>query len=769
MPTPTTPESTDRGSNFIRAIVEADNAAGTYDGHVYTRFPPEPNGFLHIGHAKSIALNFGLAQDYGGTCNLRFDDTNPSTEDVRYVQSIQADLRWLGFQPAGVYYASDYYEELYRWAEELIVKGLAYVCPLNDEEIRVWRGTVTEPGRDSPGRANSVARNLDLFRRMRAGEFPDGAMTLRARIDNRAANMKMRDPLLYRIRHAHHYRTGDAWCIYPMYDFAHPLSDAIEGITHSICTLEFENNRDIYDWLIENCSVPARPRQIEFARLSLTYTVMSKRKLLELVTSGLVSGWDDPRMPTLAGLRRRGVTPSALRDFAERIGVAKANSTVEIELFENCLRDDLNTTAPRVLAVLRPLRVTIEGWDADKVDWLDAPYWPHDVPREGSRKVPFTRELYIERDDFQEQPEPGFHRLRPGGEVRLRYGYILRCEGVDKDASGQIVALRCSLDPDSRGGQTKDGRTVKGTIHWVSATHALPCEFRLYDRLFSVKNPGVGTDGADWKSELNPDSLSVSSGWIEPSVAQDPAETRYQFERTGYFWRDPTDSSADKLIFNRIIPLRDSRPSARAEAKPAAKVESPKVEATAPAKPRSQPELSAEQRGIAEGLEARGLGAEDARMLAQDADLRALFEAADAVASDPKAVANWACNALIGEAKGRAVVELPITGAALGRLIVLVREGTLATPAAKDVLAELVRDGGDPDAIVAARGLQRLSDTAALQTIVDAVIAENPAQAAAVRAGKTGMLGFFVGATMKRTQGRADPKIVSALLQKALG
>ncbi len=765
-------ESPEKGSNFIRAIVDADNARGTYGGRVVTRFPPEPNGYLHIGHAKSICLNFGLARDYDGHCNLRMDDTNPSTEDIEYVESIQNDVRWLGFEPAALYYASDYYEQLYAFAEDLVARGLAYVCPLSEEEIRVWRGTVTEPGRESPGRANTPQQNLDLLRRMRAGEFQDGTYTLRARIDMAAANMKMRDPLLYRIRHAHHYRTGDAWCIYPMYDFAHPLSDALEGITHSICTLEFENNRDIYDWLIASCPVPARPKQIEFARLSLTYTVLSKRKLIELVQSGLVRGWDDPRMPTIAGLRRRGVTPSALRDFAERIGVAKANSTVEIELFENCLRDDLNTTAPRVLGVLRPLKVVLENWPAERVDWLDAPYWPHDVPREGSRPVPFSRELYIERDDFEETPPPGFHRLSPGREVRLRYGYVIRCEGVDRDAQGEITALRCSVDMESRGGKTSDGRAVKGTIHWVSAAHALPCEVRLYDRLFSVKSPGVGMEGADWKSELNPGSLEVLSGaMVEPSLAQDPPGTRYQLERLGYFWPDPQDSAPGRLVLNRIVPLRDTKKAKEVEAPAAAPKPAPKP-APAEPRPKKEPEaraLDPEQAARAAALEARGLSAEDARQLAGDDGLRTIFEEALSVAGDPKAVANWTLNALVGEARGRPVAELPLRGAALGRLVVLVREGGLTTPAAREVLAELVRAGGDTDAIVAARGLGRMADTGQLDAVISALIAENPGQAAQVRAGKHGLLGFFVGQVMKRTGGRADPQLTNEILRAKLG
>ncbi|HEY0783282.1 MAG TPA: glutamine--tRNA ligase/YqeY domain fusion protein, partial [Thermoanaerobaculia bacterium] len=460
--------------HFIRERVEHDLAAGLHDGRVATRFPPEPNGYLHIGHAKSICLNFGLAQEYGGTCNLRFDDTNPETEDVEYAESIQRDVRWLGFDWADrLYFTSDYFERLHGFAVELIRLGKAYVCSLSEEEIREMRGTVTEPGRDSPYRNRTIAENLDLFARMRAGEFADGAHVLRAKIDMAAPNMKLRDPLLYRIRRAHHYRQGDAWCIYPLYDFAHPLSDAIERITHSLCTLEFENNRDIYDWLVDTLPFPDPPRQIEFARLNLTYTLMSKRKLLELVERKFVAGWDDPRLPTLAGLRRRGFTPTAIRDFCERIGVAKANSTVDVALLEHCQREDLNPEVRRVLCVLRPLKLVIEDYPEGKVEQLDAPFYPHDVPKEGSRKVPFSRTLYIERDDFAEVPPKGFHRLAPGQEVRLRYAYLVRCTGVVKDpATGEVIEVRCTHDPASRGGNAPDGRRVPGTLHWVSAAES---------------------------------------------------------------------------------------------------------------------------------------------------------------------------------------------------------------------------------------------------------------------------------------------------------
>lgn len=577
--TPSTP-----GRDFIRDMVERDRAAGKHGGRVVTRFPPEPNGYLHIGHAKSICLNFGLALENGGVCHLRFDDTNPETEDQEYVESIQRDVHWMGFDwGKNLFFASDYFERLYDFAVELIRMGKAYVDSLSEDEIREYRGTVTEPGRNSPYRDRSVEENLDLLARMRAGEFADGAHVLRGKIDMSSPNMKMRDPLLYRIKRASHYRRGDAWCIYPMYDFAHPLSDAIEGITHSLCTLEFENNRDIYDWLVDTLPFPDPPRQTEFARLNLTYTVMSKRKLLELVERKLVSGWDDPRLPTLAGLRRRGFTPAALRDFCERIGVAKANSTVDVTLLEHCQREDLNTQAPRVLCVLRPLKLVIENYPEGKVEELEAPFYPYDVPREGSRKVPFSRTLYIERDDFAEVPPKGFHRLSPGREVRLRYGYFVRCESVVKDpATGEIVEVRCTYDPATRGGAAPDGRKVPGTIHWVSADHSVPVEVRLYDRLFKVERPDLAEE--DFKSLLNPQSLEIlTDSRIEPAAVDPALGERLQLERQGYFFRDPIDSRPDHLVFNRIVPLRDSWAAEAQKQAPAAAPAPPK-----PAEPRKE-------------------------------------------------------------------------------------------------------------------------------------------------------------------------------------
>ena len=545
-----------RRNNFIRELVAEDVETNRFGRPLTTRFPPEPNGFLHIGHAKSICLNFGLARDFNGRVNLRFDDTNPATEDIKYVQAIKDDVRWLGFEWNEEHYASDYFEQLYEIAERLVSKGKAYVDSQNEEQIREGRGTVIVPGTPSPYRDRSVEENLDLLRRMRAGEFPDGAHVLRARIDMAHPNMIMRDPLLLRIRHAHHYRRGDAWCIYPMYDFAHGLSDAIEGITRSLCTLEFKDSRDIYDWLVREAGFENPPIQIEFARLEIDYTVLSKRKLLRLVTDGLVAGWDDPRMPTLAGLRRRGVTPEAIRNFADTIGVARKPARVELPTFEHAVRDDLNMRVPRVMTVLKPLKIVLTNYPEDEVEELDAPYYPHDVPLEGSRKVPFSREIYIERDDFMEDPPKKFFRLAPGREVRLRYAYLITCQSVAKNDAGEIVELQCTYDPATHGGDAPDGRRVQGTIHWVSAARGVDAEVRLYDKLFSVPDPEA--DDADFTASLSPESLVIVSGAkVEPSVLADLIGSKYQFERTGYFVKD-IDSTPDRPVFNRTVTLRDS-------------------------------------------------------------------------------------------------------------------------------------------------------------------------------------------------------------------
>ncbi|MBI4706025.1 MAG: glutamine--tRNA ligase/YqeY domain fusion protein [Deltaproteobacteria bacterium] len=637
--------------NFIREIIEEDRRTGMHGGRVATRFPPEPNGYLHIGHAKSICLNFGLAQSYGGVCHLRFDDTNPTTEDSEYVDAIQRDVRWLGFDwGERLFFASDYFELLYQFAVRLIEAGEAYVCELAEDQIREYRGTVTAPGRPSPFRDRPVQESLDLFRRMRAGELRDGACVLRAKIDMAAANMKMRDPLLYRIRHAAHYRQGERWCIYPLYDFTHCLSDAIEGITHSICTLEFENNRELYDWVLDRARAPCHPQQIEFARLELSYTLMSKRKLAELVETRVVSGWDDPRMPTIAGMRRRGYTPEAIRRFCELIGVAKTNSLVDLGKLEFCVRDDLNRRAPRVMCVLRPLRLVVENWPEGRVETIDAPYFPSGTEPEadpagtreaaklgpaGSRPVPFARVLYIERDDFCEHPPEKYFRLAPGREVRLRHGYVVKCTGFTKDErSGEVEEIRCVYDPDSKGAR----RRVPGTLHWVSAEHAAQVEVRLYDRLFTTEVPG---QGGDYKLDVNPRSLEVLRAQAEPSLAGAGPGT-YQFERQGYFAVDLRDSAPGVPVFNRTVTLRDSWAKLVARAaqqqRPADEPAAPPAEARAPehsgaAKarpPKAAPAASAKRRS-----EVRDGGGGLAR--AQELDL----VAEQVIAGHPEPVARY--------------------------------------------------------------------------------------------------------------------------------
>ena len=546
-------------SNFIRRIIDEDIESNKNDGRVATRFPPEPNGYLHIGHAKSICLNFGIAQDYQGTCNLRFDDTNPHKENTEYIEAIKQDVRWLGYDwDDRLYFASDYFEQLYGFAMDLVKAGKAYICDLTAEQIREYRGTLTEPGKDSPYRERSVEENLDLLARMRDGEFEDGARVLRARIDMASPNMNMRDPALYRIRHGViHHQTGEAWCIYPMYDFTHPISDALESVTHSICTLEFADHRPLYDWILENVPLPCHPQQIEFSRLNLEYTVMSKRKLTELVEKGLVEGWDDPRMPTIAGIRRRGFTPGSIRDFCSRIGISKSENTVEMGVLENCIREDLNTHAPRRMAVLHPLKVVITGYPEGKVEQLDLANHPQDETM-GSRTVPFTRELYIDQNDFREEASKKFKRLVSGGEVRLRNAYVIRCDDVIKDAHGNIIELHCSYDPATLGANP-EGRKVKGVIHWVSAQYGLHAELRLYDRLFNQPAPDSGKDGQEYTDHLNPDSLKTLTGCVvEPALAEAAAGERFQFEREGYFCMDAKLFAPGELIFNRTVTLRDS-------------------------------------------------------------------------------------------------------------------------------------------------------------------------------------------------------------------
>ena len=550
--------------HFIQEIIEVDNASGKHGGRVHTRFPPEPNGYLHIGHAKSICLNFGLAEQYGGKTNLRFDDTNPTKEEDEYVESIKEDVRWLGFQWEEMFFASEYFDQLYAWAIQLIEQGDAYVCDLNAEQTREYRGTPTEPGKNSPYRDRAVDENLDLFQRMKAGEFPDGTRTLRAKIDMKSPNLNMRDPVMYRILHASHHRTGDKWCIYPMYDFAHGQSDSIEEITHSICTLEFEDHRPLYDWFVEKLGI-FHPQQIEFARLNITHTVMSKRKLLQLVTEKLVAGWDDPRMPTISGLRRRGYTPAAIRSFCKEIGVSKTISTIGLNVLENSIREDLNQNACRAMAVLDPVKLIIDNYPEDAAEEFTASNNPHDEGA-GKRTIPFSRELYIEREDFMEDAPKKFFRMTPGREVRLRYACIVKCEGCVKDDAGNVTEIHCTYDPDSKSGMEGSKRKVKGTIHWVSAQHAVPAELRLYSHLFSAERPDKVEEGVDWKTGINPESLVVNTNaQLEPSLAEAQPGERFQFERQGYFCADK-DSQPGKLIFNRTVSLKDSWAKAKSKA-----------------------------------------------------------------------------------------------------------------------------------------------------------------------------------------------------------
>jgi glutaminyl-tRNA synthetase len=747
---------------------------------VVTRFPPEPNGYLHIGHAKAICLDFGIAQENAGVCHLRFDDTNPESEDIRFVESIKEDLRWLGFDwGEKLFYASDYFEQLYDFAITLIEADKAYVDSQSLQDIRRGRGTVTEPGTESPYRNRSVAENLDLFRRMRAGEFEDGEHVLRAKIDMAAKNMLMRDPVLYRIRHASHYRAGDAWCIYPLYDFTHCLSDAIERITHSLCTLEFKDNRALYDWVLDAAAIePPRPEQTEFARLNLDYTVLSKRKLVQVVGQGLVDGWDDPRMPTIAGLRRRGVTPEAIRTFCGMIGVARVDSRVDMEKLEYAIRDDLNKKVPRVMCVLRPLKVVILNYAEEQVEELDAPHYPRDVPQEGSRKVPFTRELYIERDDFMEDPPVKFFRLAPGREVRLRYAYLVKCVDVIKDDRGEITEIHCTYDPETKGGTAPDGRKVKGTIHWVSATHSLPAEVRLYDRLFLKADPDDVAEGEDFTSNLNLESKVVlTESRIEPSVADEPPGSRYQFERQGYFVSDVVDSSRDNLVFNRTVGLRDTwaKITAADSAEEGERRErGGRTAREGVTKPRQR--TVADDRGASPKVAARterfteefGLSGEQARVLAEDEALATFFDDAVNAHDSAKAIAAWIAGEVRGALRERSGEQLPFTGAAIGSLVALIDDGTLSRSLAKDVFAEMLAGTGEPGEIVDRLDLAQLSDPAAIEAIVTRLLADNPGKAAEYRAGRTGLLGFFVGQVMKETDGKANPKLVKEAVQTLL-
>ena len=745
--------------DFLRTIVEEDLESGKYT-EVHTRFPPEPNGFPHIGHAKSICINFGIARDYHGRCNLRMDDTNPTTEDTKYVEALKDAVEWLGFKwDDGVRYTSDYFPELYDYAVELIKMGKAYVDSLTEDEIREYRGTITEPGKRSKYADRSVEENLDLFERMKNGEFKDGEHVLRAKIDMSAANMKMRDPLLYRIRHAHHYRAGDKWHVYPMYDFGHCLSDYIEGITHSICTLEFENNRDIYDWVLDTLGLTSpRPYQHEFARLAVNYTVMSKRLLLQLVNEGRVSGWDDPRLPTIAGYRRRGYTPESIINFCDSIGIAKANSTVDVAQLEFAIRDDLNTKVPRVMCVLDPLKVTIENYEG--TEEFDAPYYPEDIPKEGSRKVPFSKEIYIEREDFSEHPPKGYYRLTPDQAVRLRHGYIITCKEVIKDTDGNITEIIAEYNPESKSGSDTSGIKVKSAIQWVDANTAKSVEVRLYDRLFKDEAPQTLED-------INPDSLKViKNALIEPAVITDKPDERFQFERQGYFYADPVDYTDEAPVFNKIVGLKDSwskkdKPKAsRGERKPQAKP----VQIDGEVEPMSEAEQALFDRYTGE----LGLNSMVADILARDEKLSSFYEEALSVSSSPVTIANIVANEVARELKEKQAEELKFNAKQIAELVKMVDDETISNKIAKQVFEEMAKSGANPAQIVEAKGLVQISDPAVIVPIIDEVIAKNPDNVEKFKAGNSKLLGFFVGQVLNATGGKANPQVVNELVAEKL-
>ena len=752
-------------NDFIRDIIDADLRAGRV-ARVATRFPPEPNGYLHIGHAKAICVDFGVARDYQGTCNLRYDDTNPTREDVEYVESIERDVRWLGFEPTAVLFSGDYFPRMYELAERLVREGKAYVCDLDDEQIRAYRGSLSEPGTPSPFRERTPDENLALLRKMKAGELPDGACTLRAKIDMASANMKMRDPLLYRIRHAHHHRTGDAWCIYPMYDYAHPLEDAIEGITHSICTLEFENNRELYDWVIDHTGPwDPRPHQYEFARLALEYTVMSKRKLRQLVEEGRVRGWDDPRMPTLAALRRRGYSPEAIRAFCDMVGVAKANSMVDIGKLEYCVRDDLNQHAPRVMGVLRPIEVELAG---ASVSSIDAPYFPPDIGKPGSRAVPIGTRILIERDDWRYEPPSGYQRLAPGRTVRLRYGPCITAdEVVERDADGRATKLRATVHPETLGGKNpSDGRKVAGVIHWVDAATSVSAEVRLYERLFKLARPEEG--GVDFLEALDPDSLEiVTTARLEASFARAAVGSRWQLERVGYFVVDQ-DSRVDALVLNRIVTLREAAPVkelAAAEKKPNAKA------ATRP-KSKSPAEYRAEARVRDPDLAATyahaialGVPAEQADLVSGERAVAELFAAGAAATGAAGLVAKWIINELPRALGGKELADAGLDPAQFAELVAMLRDQRITPAVGKTVLAQLIATGRRAAELAADAAVTPAAD---LGSAIEAVLAANPDKAAQYKAGKTGLLGFFVGQVMKSSP-NVDATAVNRAIRDRLG
>ena len=759
--------------DFIRSIIADDVKSNKHQGRVVTRFPPEPNGFLHVGHAKSIYLNFSAAATHRGVTHLRLDDTNPETEEEAYVEAIKTDIEWLGFDwGTHLYPASDYFDQLYLYAQELIEKSLAYVDSLSEDEIREYRGSVLQPGRDSPYRSRSISENLQLFAQMKAGDFSDGEQVLRAKIDMSSSNMLMRDPVLYRIRHATHYRTQDDWCIYPLYDFTHCLSDSIEGITHSICTLEFENNRDVYDWILDNLDIPQpQPQQYEFARLNLAFTVLSKRKLLQLVEGQFVDGWDDPRMPTIAGIRRRGVPAKAVRDFCKMIGVAKTENRVDLSSFEYAVRNELNYTAPRVMCVVDPLKVIITNYNESDTTYLDAPYFPEDVGKEGTRPLPFTREILIEQSDFEENPSKGFRRLSPGEEVRLRYGYIIKCERVIKNEEGEVSELHCSYDSKTKSGAPTNQRKVKGTIHWVSATESLPAEVRLYDRLFSVSNPEDVDEDKHFTDHLNVDSLVVlKRSRIEVSVASDPPEMHYQFERVGNFISDSKDSRPNNLVYNRTVTLKDTWKSSQENKKeqPAQVEITSKKKQPSRAKniipkpkPLSEQQLSSankmiDQFGIPEG---------DAKIFARNPTLTELFRSASEETDDYNALSKWCINEI---PKDIMDLDSPLSGKSVGELVKLRSLGKISSHSAKKILRVVANTGKSINEILEEETYAMIDDDQQLKDIVTEVIEGNEDAVQKYLSGKIQLLGFLVGQVMLETGGSADPNKTRALMESSL-
>ncbi|QKJ23660.1 glutamine--tRNA ligase/YqeY domain fusion protein [Poseidonibacter lekithochrous] len=746
--------------DFLRSIVEEDLKSGKYK-EVITRFPPEPNGFPHIGHAKSICINFGIASDYNGHCNLRMDDTNPTKEETKYVEALKDAVQWLGFDwGKNVYYTSDYFQKIYNYAVELIKMGKAYVDSVDEEQMREYRGTVTEAGKRSEYANRTVEENLELFEKMKNGEFKDGEHVLRAKIDMGAANMKLRDPLLYRIRHVNHHRTGDEWSIYPMYDFAHCLSDYIEGVTHSICTLEFENNRDIYNWVLDTLGLELpRPYQHEFARLGINYTVMSKRKLLELVEEGKVSGWDDPRMPTIAGYKRRGYTKESILNFCDQIGIAKANSMVDVAQLEFCIRDDLNTKVPRVLTVLDPLKVTIVNYEGSEV--IDAPYYPHDVPKEGSRDIPFSNEIYIERDDFNENPPKGYFRLTPEQPVRLRHGFIISCKEVIKDETGKVVELKVEYHADSKSGSDTSGIKVKSAIQWVSAKEAIKAEVRVYDRLYANEAP-------ESLEDLNSSSLTViKDALIEPAIVTEKIDERFQFERQGYFYADPIDYTDEKPVFNKIVGLKDSW----------GKKTAPKQESKTESKKQAKNEqvvgtevaMSDEQQALFDKYTSElKLNAEVSNIIARDEKLSSFYADALAELNSPVGIANIVVTEVARELKEKEANELNFTAKQVSQLVKMVDDKTISSKIAKQVFEEMVKSGDNPDKIVEAKGLVQISDPSVISPIIAEVIEKNPDNVEKFKAGNNKLLGFFVGQVLKATGGKANPQVVNKLVAQAL-